>query len=315
MTCERFFKDAKWVGAAERDANDFFILRSKFQISFVKKVTANVLGLGFFKCYVNGVCINPDTFLPLSSDYEGGCDPEGEVLSGHRIYVPSFDITEFVREGENTIAVHFGGGWYTHKERTFGLPKAIYCIFSEEADGSVKTYVSDESSKIGKSYINDYGFTTHEQQNLLQFDSRFGSDFDDSEWSFATITEHLETEYLSTDCPTDKLIDTLRVREVGRGASGIIYDCGENTTGYPVLKIFAEKGDKVTVLFSEELSADGALDAAHAHNQRFEVISDGTGKTVKPQFTWFGFRYFDYRKCFSHIRQRCSCRCENFFPL
>ena len=102
MTCESFFNNAKWVSAQERCADDFFVLRSKFRLSFIKKVTLNILGLGFFKCYINSTCINSDTFLPLSSDYESGCDPEGEELSGHRIYVPSFDITEFVREGENT---------------------------------------------------------------------------------------------------------------------------------------------------------------------------------------------------------------------
>ena len=80
MTCGSFFKNAKWVGASERKAEDFFVLRSKFSLSSVRNVTINVLGLGFFKCYVNGVCVNPDTFLPLSSDYESGCDPEGELL-------------------------------------------------------------------------------------------------------------------------------------------------------------------------------------------------------------------------------------------
>ena len=64
-----FFKDAAWVGKAERTAKTFSVLRGSFYISSVKKVTLNALGLGFFKCYINGRCINPDTFLPLSSDF------------------------------------------------------------------------------------------------------------------------------------------------------------------------------------------------------------------------------------------------------
>ena len=139
-----FFKNAVWIGKAERTVKTFSVLRGYFRLTSIKKVTLNILGLGFFKCYINGKCINPDTFLPLSSDFEATCDPIDEVLSGHRTYVPSFDITQFVTPGDNVIAVHFGGGWYTHSCRAFGLPKAIYCVFAEDKNGEVSRFVSDQ---------------------------------------------------------------------------------------------------------------------------------------------------------------------------
>lgn len=92
-----FFKNAVWVGRSERTPKTFSVLRGRFCISELKKIT------------LNGKCVNPDTFLPLSSDYEASCDPREEVLSGHRVYVPNFDITSFVMLGENVIAIHFGG--------------------------------------------------------------------------------------------------------------------------------------------------------------------------------------------------------------
>ena len=101
MTQEHFFGDAKWMGASDRTAETFSVLRGRFYVASPQKVSLNILGLGFFKCYINGVCINPDTFLPLSSDYEASCDPKGQILSGHRVYVPDFDITPFVKVGEN----------------------------------------------------------------------------------------------------------------------------------------------------------------------------------------------------------------------
>ena len=105
MTQEHFFGNAKWVGASDRTAEGFSVLRGSFFVDSPKRVSLNILGLGFFKCYINGVCINSDTFLPLSSDYEASCDPVGQTLSAHRVYVPQFDITPFVRQGENVIAV------------------------------------------------------------------------------------------------------------------------------------------------------------------------------------------------------------------
>ena len=287
MTQKHFFGDAKWVGRADRTANSFSVLRGHFTVDTVQKVSLNILGLGFFKCYVNGVCINPDTFLPLASDYEAGCDPKNEVLSGHRIYVPAFDITPFVKPGDNTIAVHYGGGWYTHIHRTFGLPKVIYRI-CVQTDSGIREFVSDTSCRIRDGYVFGYDFVTAEMHDYSGWTDCFGQDFDDSGWEQAVETEPLETQYCTSLCPWDGLIEEIPVSCIGNG----IYDCGKNLTGYPVLDVRATKGEKVTVYFSEELSPDGTLDPNTAHGQQFTVIADGQERTVQPEFTWYGFRYF-----------------------
>lgn len=288
MTQEHFFYNAKWVGAQNRTAESFSVLRGYFNVDSVTNATLNVLGLGFFKCYINGVCINPDTFLPLSSDYENTCDPIDEIISGHRVYVPQFDITPYVKTGRNCIAIHYGGGWYTFGNHTFGLPKVIYCITSDDTH-----FFSDENCRIGESYICGYNFVRNEHQNFADFTECFTADFDDSSWSNAVITEKLDTEYCNTDCPKDKLIKKLPVVKVKETENGIVYDCGENTTGYPVLNIKAEKGEKITVNFAEEILPDGSLDPTHIHSQQFTVISDGREFSAQPEFTWFGFRYFE----------------------
>lgn len=292
MTQEYFFRNAKWVGASERTSDDFFVLRGRFSVTSTKKVALHALGLGFFHCYINGICINPDTFLPLSSDYEGSCDPTGEVLSGHRVYVPQFDISPFVQEGENVIALHFGGGWYTHKRRVFGLPKAIYCVL-EQTESGVRYHGSDEHCKIGKSYVEEYDFVKFEHHDYRACEPCFDKDFDDSRWHSATAVESLQTEYDTTDCPVDTLIEELPVRKVGKGENGVVYDCCRNTVGYPVLELHAECGERVAVFFSEELTADGRIDLTHAHKQTFSVCSDGKVRLVQPEFTWFGFRCFE----------------------
>lgn len=292
MTQAYFFNRAAWVGAKEREPEGFSVLRGHFAVDTVKRVTLNILGLGFFKCYVNGVCINPDTFLPLSSDFEASCDPAEEVLSGHRVYVPQFDITPYVKCGDNVIAVQYGGGWYTHRERVYGLPKVIYRISVETENGTAE-FVSDESCRIAKGFVDGYCFVRYEEQSFERFPVCFDTDFDDSAWENAVSVEPLETEYCVTDCPADTLIEERPVTKVCDTACGAVYDCGENTTGYPVLKLLAGKGEKVEVFFSEELTEDGEIDRSHAHGQRYAVIADGTERLAQPEFTWYGFRYFE----------------------
>ncbi|MBQ9785574.1 MAG: family 78 glycoside hydrolase catalytic domain [Clostridia bacterium] len=293
MTQECFFKDAKWVGASDRSVDCFSVLRGRFWVENFKKVTLHILGLGFFKCYINGVCINPDTFLPLSSEYEVSAtrNPEGEILSGHRIYVPDFDISPFLRVGENVIAVQYGGGWYTCPWRVFGLPKAIYCITVEEE--TTRYYVSDENCRIGKGLVESYEFVKCEHQSYDEWQDCFCADFDDHTWEHAVVVEALDTEYCQTDCPRDALIEELPLTQIGKGECGIVYDCGRNTVGYPVLELHAKKGERVEVRFSEDLTSDGKIDPKHAHGQVFSVLSDGTVRLVQPEFTWYGFRYVE----------------------
>ena len=294
MTQQHFFKHARWVGAADRSPDTFSVLRAHFSLRSVKKVSLRVLGLGFFKCYINGVCINPDTFLPLSSDFEGSCDPKGEILTGHRVYVPQFDVTPHAREGDNIIALHFGGGWYTHRCRVFGLPKAIWCITAETEDGT-EEFVSDERCRIGDGLIEQYNFIQSERQSPPERRACLGVDFDDGDWSFATLTEPLDTEYCTTDCPADALIEQIPVRRILSVENRAVYDCGRNLTGYPVLAINAARGETVEVFFSEGRLANGELDPAHAHKQTFGIVSDGSTCMAQPEFTWFGFRFFEVR--------------------
>ena len=293
MTQSDFFKDAIWVGKNNSNHTTFSVLRGHFTVNEIEKVTLNILGLGFFKCYINGICINPDTFLPLSSDFEAGCDPKDEVLSSHRIYVPQFDITSYVKKGDNVIVIHFGGGWYTFSLRPFGLPKAIYCVTVQER-GNENHFVSNENCRIGNSFVYDYNFTEREDHNYTEFCDCFGCDYDDACWENATKAPPVNTEYCTTDCPADKLTEKLELKVIGKGEhGGIIYDCSQNTTGYPVLKVSAPKGEQVQVFLSEALNDNGTLDEYRRHQQHFFVISDGKNRTVQPEFTWYAFRYIE----------------------
>lgn len=315
-----FFENAVWVGKAERTSKTFTILRGQFHISELKKVMLNVLGLGFFKCYINGKCINPDTFLPLSSDFEATCDPFEEVLSGHRVYVPSFDITSLVTLGKNVISIHFGGGWYTHSARVFGLPKAIYCITEHGDNGEVRHFVSDQNCRVGDSFVSDYAFVQYENHDYNVSEDCLGVDFDDSSWEPAFITEELDTEYCATACPWDKCIGELPLKVIKRNENSIIYDCGKNTTGYPVFNLKAPQGQAVRVDFSENILPDGSLDPTHMHNQSYTVISDGSNRTVQPEFTWYCFRFFEVtgnavpisvKEIYANIGRASTFECDN----
>ncbi len=313
----KMFGNAVWVGAGSYDdpsaktldssgTPNFPILRSTFSAdrTRVKKAVLRVLGLGFFHCRINGRTVTEDQFLPLNTDYEPRKNyPVDETVTGHRIYVPVFDVTDCLRDGKNVLTLHFGGGWYTYQDTgsytmpnaCFGTPKAIFRLTLETEDGDVEI-VSSTQDKIGDSFVKTYHLTAFEAQDYIGFDDAvFFTDYNDSAWQDAQPALPPDTDYLLCDCPADRVEKMIQPVCTKRNGEEAYYDCGQNLTGYPILKIKAAKGETVSVIFAEEKNEDGSPDRNFHYGQTFSVVSDGTERIVSPQFTWFAFRYFSVK--------------------
>ena len=303
MDQRSMFGQAQWVCAGNYASIDldkpdvngvpyFPVLRSHFCAHAVKKATLRVLGLGFFHCYINGKEISDDRFLPLSTDFEPRINyPTDEKLTGHRIYVPEYDVTELIRTGENVLALHFGGGWYTFVRENchYGDAKAIFRLTLETETG-IEEVVSSCADKIGDSYVKTYNFTQFENHDYTDFDdASLGLEFDDSAWSNAMEAKPLETEYLFSDCPADREFELLPVTCTAVTSAGKVYDIGKNCANLPVLKLTGEKGSLVSIRCTELCNDDGTLKPPVIQCAGF--VSDGTGRVVQPMFTWFAYRY------------------------
>ncbi len=304
MKQEEMFGAAQWVAAGDYQLEtaqkpdpsgtpNFPILRSHFEAHGTIQARLRVVGLGFFECFVNGRRVSNDYFLPLSSDYEPRRNyPDGETVAGHRLYVPEYDVAPLLRDGDNVVALHFGGGWYTFDNARFGAPKAIFRLELKD-NGGRREITSSTADKVGDSFVKIYHFTTSEVQDYRGFDDAcLQAEFDDSNWPCAKPAKSLDTDYLPMECPPDRVAEEIAPVEIGRDATSATYDAGRNLTGYPLLATSAPAGTEIRVLFSEELAPDGTLDERHGWWQSFTCTCDGKQRVVFPHFTWFGFRYF-----------------------
>lgn len=150
MTQQEVFSSAKWLTSDKSGDNGFFILRSRFSVEKAEKSNSQSARSGHFSLLYKRCKSGQRLFLPLSTDFEERKNyPNGETVSGHRIYVPEYDITPLLTDGENVIAIHFGG-WYTFGENSkYGDAKAIWRIFGEDLNGELN-YVSSEKIKLPK---------------------------------------------------------------------------------------------------------------------------------------------------------------------
>ena len=297
MTQQEMFGAAVWLGARECKNTDIFVLKGRFSSRTAKKATLRVLGLGFFHCFINGKRVSDDLFLPLNSEYEPRENfPAGEQLSDFRTYVPEYDVTDLLCEGENEITIHFGGGWYTFEqnikkgEKRYGDPKAIWHVFGE-SDAGEFDFVSSTEDKIAKSFVTGYRFDRFEIHDYT-VPNPLLTECPETVWENAVLARAPQTKYEFSDCPADTVAQTLPVTLLSDTDGVRLYDCGKNTSGWPVLRLLGKSGETVRVLMGEDITAEGDLDPKFTHKQEFICTCDGTEKKAHALFNWFGFRYF-----------------------
>jgi len=119
--------------------------------------------LGFFEAKINGQKVSEDRYVPVVSNYEPRATetflcPIHDTMT-HRVYYCKYDVTPFIRAGENQMSIQLGNGWYRQKERVgegkvyFGEElKAIYTLLLETATG-MRTIRSDGSETWYESEI------------------------------------------------------------------------------------------------------------------------------------------------------------------
>ena len=142
MKQEEMFLGAKWICVEECNEADKYqsgvFIRRHFETRRGESARIKLIGLGTFEVYVNGRRVSDEYFLPLNSEYENCGEPKDEELS-YRIYATEYDLSDYVNEGDNLLAVHLGCGWYTgpYISKKYGDKKLIYMLTVSGTDERV----------------------------------------------------------------------------------------------------------------------------------------------------------------------------------
>ena len=146
----------KWICTEKTIETPLFIKR--FRANNVRRATLHISGLGYFFFLLNGKRITSDLFTPAQTDYAPRDTakflyPIHDTLS-HKVFYLSYDLTDYVIQGENTLSVVVGNGWFRQKERiaegNTDYSDTLTCIFDihiENNDGTTHTVSSDGSEQ------------------------------------------------------------------------------------------------------------------------------------------------------------------------
>ena len=292
------FGNARWIGTGSSDVSACPVICKRFFVKGGERATIKLIGLATFELFINGKRVSDELFMPLNSAYQA-TEATKDLDMRYRVYANVYDITEYVSEGENTLAVILGYGWYTGVTiwdalfQRFGDRKLIYSIALTDTDGNQREIVSDGEEYFKASFIVGGHMHSGEIQDFTDWNNDTLSFSAALKWEKVVFAEPVDTEYFYSECPADKIREYLEPRLISKSGDVSLYDIGRNITGYPILISDPDESGEVTVRFSERLSKDTTeLDSGHMHGQSFKAKTANTPCELYPRFTWYGFRYF-----------------------
>jgi alpha-L-rhamnosidase len=272
------------------------LLRRDFTLTaaVVARARLYITAQGLYVCEINGHRVGDALLTPGWTSYH------------HRLLVQSYDVTELLQDGANTLGAILGEGWYRGR---IGAVGGLRCAYGEtlgllaqlvihHADGTVTTVASDEHWQAATGPILSSGIYDGEH-----YDARCerrgwslpgGGDHD---WQSVRVLAQPLTHLESSPGPHVRIQEELpSVAATLRDACHALYDFGENIAGWTRIAVRGEAGVRVILRHAEALDADGALYTANLRSaqQTEQYILRGDGVEVyAPHFTYHGFRYVE----------------------
>ena len=260
--------------------NRHILFRKQFAWDGCGKVMLYISADDYYKLYING-------------QFAG----QGPAPSYHFQYNYNvLDVTEYLCEGENTLAVHtlyqglINRVWQSGDQR-HGL---ILDLMQDDR----LLLCSDESFKAANhTAYTEMGTCGYDTQFLEQYDSRAAEvgfqnpDYDDSQWENAKINRHADhilTEQKSYSLVFEQVLP-VKTKKAGQKT---FFDFGSCYVGYLVLRAKGKSGDQVTVRCAQELNEDGTVRYQLRANCCYEenwILTDG-----ESTLDWFDYKAFRY---------------------
>ena len=278
-------------------------LRCKFETSApVVKARLYACGLGCGEYYINNQKISEDLIDPPITNYE------------REVFYRAYDVTSYIKEGKNAIAVLLGEGFYAQSRvwSHLGFYYGDACLMAQLeltlSDGTIQVLTSntqDWTYKYSPITLNNlYGGESYD----CRLETPDFADPDGDEDGWGCVVEDTTPKGVLTPClmPPVKIFKTLPAVSVknasGKDDGAWIVDFGENIAGFVEVNLpRAARGSQVTLRFAENLDVDGHLDYRSAGTFATQVLQqdvyhsrgDEGGEVWRPRFTYHAFRYME----------------------
>ncbi|MGB5418381.1 family 78 glycoside hydrolase catalytic domain [Algibacter sp.] len=288
-------KKEKVMGSQENIIHRPQYFRKGFELSNdVASARLYITAKGVFDVAINGEDVSDDVMPPGYTPYK------------ERIETITYDVTDLIESGQNTIGVELASGWHSGRlgwMKSLWLdtetPKALCQLELTMKDGSKEVIVSDESWKgttngpIRLSEI--YDGETYDAN--LEMEGWTTNNFGDNSWEAVNAFSVEDTIRLEPKRHTTvKNKIELATKGLIKKDGAAIFDLKQNMVGVPLLKVPMKKGQTLKVRFAEMLSPDGTFYTENyrtAQSTNYYTASEDGVISWSPKFTFHGFRFVE----------------------
>lgn len=289
----------KWISAQMSVEERFAPIFKKELVvaSKVKSAKIFISGLGLFELRINGELPDDTVLNPAHSQYN------------ETVYYRVFDITPFIKEGQNTVTVEVGHSffnettdvWDWDKASWRASPKMIADVEIEYESGEKQTHVSGEDWLVTRD-----GATV---ANSIYYGETYDARRKECEWKNAVCVEAPGGELKEQPMPPIRRIQTFAPKKITQIGGSFVVECPEMLTGWAAICLNEPEGTEITVTYGEKLTAEGFVqkigkDSGHnaewwpdAYIQQDKFISGGEEFVFEPKFSYKGFKYFQVDGC------------------
>ena len=312
---------ASWIAAGLEDKERQALLAKDIRLSGrVKSARAYACGLGIYELWINGQKAGDEYLLPGYHCYDFALEHQ------------TFDVTDLLREGENTLGLALGPGWYKgdmifdrYHDLYGDTMHAICELRVTYEDGSEEVFGTDDSFRAYKSpvtFSNIYDGEHFDANLIVPGWSEPGCKAE----ALGTVIVEEKTPLVPRRGPKIVKKQEFAPVEIIHTKKGeTVLDFGQNMTGWVEFNTEAPKGAVVKLSYGEVMQ-DGCFYRDNLRTAKAEYIytSDGEKRRVRPHFTFYGFRYVkvegiervrpgDFTACHirSDIEQTGSIRTDN----
>mgnify|MGYP002639111597 CR=1 FL=1 len=263
--------EAKWINDGKigpQDLEEFYkddpapLFRREFNVDKkILKARLYITGLGYYEATINGKRVGDHVIDPGWTNYS------------KRVLYSTYDVSESIKDGGNSIGVILGNGWYNllpmtmwgrrnlREHLTTGRPLFIAQLRIDFDDGTSQTVVSNEEWKTYEGPIlrnNIYLGEIYDARKEVGDWDTFG--FDDSNWNSVKIAKEKLGKLQSQNQPTIKITKKLNPVKLTEPKPKVyIFDMGQNYAGWVKLKVEASSGTLIKLRYGELLYEDGTL--------------------------------------------------------
>lgn len=262
-----------------------------------------ICGLGFYELTINEKKVGDSMFAPLWSDYD------------KTVWYNTYDVTAFLKKGNNDIAVLLGNGFYNEQggryakmRISFGPPTLWFDMSVTYNNGMTTRLFSDGSWKW--------------RESPITFNSIYGGEDYDARlegkgrWKPVVIQEGPRGELrpqlaspvkLMERFPVARLItddsvsryavatQAISSSSLTATASTTVFDMGQNLAGFPEITVKGKAGQQVKLIVGETLTDDGHVNQRQTGRPHYYIytLKGSSKETWHPRFSYYGYRYIE----------------------